>query len=65
MSVVPHGDELEIGTPVQAFGGRRLPSKTLSITAGGKRILIAVPTDLEASRALTIVQNWPAALGGE
>jgi Tol biopolymer transport system component len=65
VSLVPRGDELEIGTPVQAFGGRELPRGPFSITADGQRIVIAVPTDPEATRALTLVQNWPAALGGE
>jgi len=65
VSVLPKGETLEIGTPVRAFGGRKLPDGPVAISADGKRVLIAVSCDADANRSLTLVQNWPSMLGGE
>jgi hypothetical protein len=62
---------LEIGTPVPLFSARLLGGPTMvtgfraqyDVSADGKRFLLNVPVEEEASSpAITVVLNWTAGL---
>jgi Tol biopolymer transport system component len=63
------GDQLSIGRSRKLFGGRPLPAQPgpegdregaspIYITPDGTKVLLAVPTNLEAVVPLTLVTNW-------
>lgn len=65
------GASFDIGESRYLFGGKPLPALPhnpedwevpVYITADGKRLLLPVPVDTDASRSLTLVTNWTAAL---
>ena len=71
VQVEAQGSRLEIGGSRVLFGGKPLPALPVNredwevpvyITADGKRILLPVPVEGAASRSLTLVMNWTAAL---
>jgi Tol biopolymer transport system component len=62
VDVETRGSSFLVGAARPAFGGRPLPRGPLSPAADGKRLLIAVPTDENASPQVRLVSNWPAEL---
>jgi hypothetical protein len=63
------GDQLTVGRSRQLFGGRSLPtlpglegdregSAPVYITPDGTRVLLAVPTNLDAVTPLTLLTSW-------
>src|SRR5262245_1383954 len=63
------GDQVTVGRSRQLFGGRPLPtlpggegdregSSPVYITPDGTRVVLAVPTNLDAVTPLTLVTNW-------
>jgi Tol biopolymer transport system component len=62
VDVETRGSSFLVGAVRIAFGGRPLPRGPLSPTEDGKRLLIAVPTDENASPQVRLVSNWPAEL---
>jgi hypothetical protein len=63
------GQQLQLGQSRILFGGRALPAlpggevgneaaPSVYISADGKRIILAVPTDHEAVKPLTLITNW-------
>jgi hypothetical protein len=65
------GQEFALGESRIMFGGKPLPSLPhnpndwdvpVYISSDGKRILLPVPVETNASSSLTLVTNWTAAL---
>ncbi|MBI3844035.1 MAG: serine/threonine-protein kinase [Planctomycetes bacterium] len=63
VDVRSNGERLEIGTPKQLFGNRALPRGAIAFSRDGKRLLAAVAVGDDPSDSITLVQNWPAAIG--
>jgi serine/threonine protein kinase len=55
---------IEFAQPKPMFGGMELPSREISVSRDGKRILAAVPVNKNRSQSLILVQNWPTAISG-
>jgi Tol biopolymer transport system component len=71
VKVEGQGNSFDIGESRVLFGGKPLPALPhhpedwdvpVYITSDGKRILLPVPIQGDASRSLTLVTNWTAAL---
>jgi Tol biopolymer transport system component len=71
VKVDAQGSRLDIGESRVLFGGKPLPALPVNpedwevpvyITSDGKRVLLPVPVEGAASRSLTLVMNWAAAL---
>jgi len=56
------GLSLMVGAPHPIFGGKAPPRGPLDVTPDGKRLLIAVPVDEEASPQIRLVSDWRADL---
>ena len=56
------GPSFEVGASRTAFGGRPVPNGSLAVTRDGKRLLVAIPIDDQASPQLEVVSNWAAEL---
>ena len=62
------GDQLTVGRSRQLFGGRPLPTlpglegdregSAPAATPDGTRVLLAIPTNLDAVTPLTLLTNW-------
>ena len=69
------GMQMEVGQARMLFGGQTLPvlpgieeagnasASPVYMSPDGKRIVIAVPTDLSSERPLNLVTNWTGNLG--
>jgi Tol biopolymer transport system component len=69
VEIARSGDQLSLGRSRKLFGGRPLPAQpgpegdregasSIYITPDGTKVLLAVPTNLEAVVPLTLVTNW-------
>jgi Tol biopolymer transport system component len=58
VDLASRGSSLIIGAPIPVFGGKPAPRGPWDVTADGKRILIAVPTDEGGSAPLRLVTDW-------
>jgi Tol biopolymer transport system component len=56
------GPSLMVGAARPIFGGRPLPRGVSDATADGKRLLVAVPLDEEATAQINLVSDWTAEL---
>jgi serine/threonine protein kinase/Tol biopolymer transport system component len=56
------GSSLMVGAARPLFGGKALPRGPLDVTPDGKKLLIAVPVDEEASARIRVVTDWVADL---
>jgi serine/threonine protein kinase len=67
------GQQLQVLQTRSLFGGRPLPvmpgyvfdsqtAPAVYITPDGKRIILAIPTDLDAVKPLSLITNWTAGL---
>jgi dipeptidyl aminopeptidase/acylaminoacyl peptidase len=56
------GSSLMVGAAHPVFGGKAPPRGPLDVTADGKRLLIAVPVDEEASAQIRLVSDWVSEL---
>ncbi len=52
------GSSLMVGAARPVFGGKAPPRGPLDVTPDGKRLLIAVPVDEEASPLIRVVSDW-------
>jgi Tol biopolymer transport system component len=56
------GSSLAVGATRPLFGGKPLPRGPADVTRDGKRLLVAVPIDEDASPQISLVTDWAAEL---